>query len=137
MRVSVETSEVLQALRDLEARGRAVSQLMPAVSKILLAGVHDVADAEGPGWKDLADSTKKQRRGSSYKILQDTGVMLGEALGTAHGSDWAEVFGGAAYTIFHVTGTKFMPARDPFDLGPFMADVLADVSDLVLDEVAK
>lgn len=136
MRISLDNSEVLGAIQQLEAKGRQITHLMPVVAEMLVAGVADVYDAEGPGWKDLADSTKQQRRGTSYKILQDTGVMAG-ATAPAHGSDWAEAFGGAAQTIFHVTGTKYMSARNPFDLGPFLQDVLNDVGDLVLSEVTK
>ncbi len=136
MRISIDNSEVLAALKELDAKGRQITHLMPVVAEMLVAGVSDVYDAEGPGWKDLADSTNQQRRGTSYKILQDTGVMAGST-SPGHGSDWAEAFGGAAYTIFHVTGTKHMARRDPFDLGPFLQDVLDDVGDLVLSEVAK
>jgi hypothetical protein len=40
-----------------------------------------------------------------------------------------------SYTIFHVTGTKYMPARNPFDLGPFLQDVLDDTADLLVQHV--
>src|SRR5512140_1638982 len=136
MLVSVDTQEVLKALDQMGTQGKSIAKLTPVIAEMLVSGVHDVYDAEGPDWKDLADSTKEQRRGSSYKILQDTGVMAGST-GQAHGADWAEAYGGAAYTIFHVTGTKYMDARNPFDLGPFMQDLLDDVAALVLDEAAK
>jgi phage gpG-like protein len=135
--VSLDNTELLKILQQLGDRAGSVAmQIAPNVAEMLVAGVHDVYDAEGPGWKDLADSTKNARRGSSYKILQDSGVM---AMSTAQafGPDWAEAHGGAAYTIFHVTGTKFMPRRDPFDLGPFMQDVLEDTTNLLLQHVVQ
>jgi phage gpG-like protein len=134
--VKLNTQELNAVLADLENRGRSLSHLMPVVSQILKAAVDDVYDAEGPGWQDLAESTKLARRGSSYKILQDTGVMAGST-GVRHGPDWAEAFGGAAYADFHATGTSRMVKRNPFDLGKFEDEVLREVADLLLQEVAQ
>jgi phage gpG-like protein len=131
----VDTSELVAAIAELEARGKNVSKLTPAIAEMLVSAVHDVYDAEGPNWQDLADSTKEARRGTSYKILQDTGVMAGSTA-PSHGSDYAVAFAGAAYADFHSSGTVNMPRRDPFDLGPFEEVVLKDVADLVLMEVA-
>lgn len=131
--ITVDTSELKAAVAQLEAKGKSVSRLMPVIAEMLVAGVNDVYEAEGPGWKDLAESTKQARRGSSYKILQDTGLMANTQAG--NGADWAEAYSGAPYAGFHVTGTQHMPRRDPFDLGPFMEDVMLDVEDLVLTEL--
>lgn len=135
MLTTFDTSELTGLFRQLEERGKNVSRLTPAIAEMLKSAVNDVIEAEGPGWKDLADSTKQARRGTSYKILQDTGV-LAASIGTESGPDWAEAYAGAAYADFHVTGTRNMPARNPFELGQFMDDVLSDASDLILQELA-
>jgi len=113
-----------------------VSRLMPSIAEMLVSAVSDVYEAEGPGWKDLEESTKQARRGTSYKILQDTGVMA-KSTSAGHGADWAEAFAGAAYADFHVRGNDRLPVRNPFDLGPFMQDVLDDTEALILTEVAQ
>ena len=131
--ITVDTSELKAAVAQLEAKGKTVSRLMPVIAEMLVAGVADVYDAEGPGWKDLAESTKRARRGDSYKILQDTGLMANTQAG--NGADWAEAYSGAPYADFHVRGNPNLPKRDPFDLGPFLEDVMLDVEDLVLAEL--
>lgn len=133
--ITVDTSELKAAVVQLEAKGKTVSRLMPAIAEMLVAGVNDVYEAEGPGWKDLAESTKQARRGTSYKILQDTGLMAATQAGS--GADWAEAYSGAPYADFHSRGNDRLPRRDPFDLGPFMEDVMLDIEDLVLQELAS
>jgi phage gpG-like protein len=134
--ILLDTSELAGPLQELEARGRGISHLLPVISEDLKAAVEDVYEEEGPGWKDLADSTKKARRGDSYKILQDTSVMI-LSTGTNLGADWAEAFAGASYADFHATGTKNMAQRNPFDLGPFEDPFLRDVADLLLEDLTK
>jgi phage gpG-like protein len=134
--ITVDTSELQAAVRQLEAKGKNVGRLMPVIAEMLVSAVSDVYEAEGPGWQDLAEETKQARRGSSYKILRDTGVMAGSTT-PGHGADWAEAYAGAAYADFHSRGNAHLPRRDPFDLGPFMDDVLDDVENLVLLEVTS
>jgi phage gpG-like protein len=134
--VRVDSHELAGAIYQLRARGSALSKLMPAFADALVAAVGDVYEAEGPGWADLAESTIKARRGSTYKILQDTGVMAGST-SPGYGLDWAEAYAGAAYADFHATGTSRMPKRNPFELGPFETDVLEDLAQMAADEVAK
>lgn len=137
MDIAVDNTELLKILQRLGDKAKGVvAQVAPTVAEMLVAGVQDVYESEGPGWKDLAEKTKLQRRGTSYKILQDSGVMAGSTA-PAVGPDWAEAHGGAAYTIFHVMGTVHMVRRDPFDLGPFMQDVIDDTRDLLLQHVVK
>jgi phage gpG-like protein len=133
--VHVDSTELGSVVAQLGAKGKNASRLMPVVAEILHAAVSDVFDAEGPGWKDLAESTKKARRGTSYKILQDTGLSAAY-LGNYYGADWAEVVGQTSYIEFHARGNENLPVRDPFDLGPFMDDVLADTAELLLQELA-
>lgn len=134
--VRVDAQEFAGAVYRLRAKGSALSKLMPAFADALVAAVSDVYEAEGPGWDDLAPSTQQARRGSTYKILQDTGVMAGST-SPGYGIDWAEAYAGVAYADFHATGTERMPKRNPFDLGPFEADVLEDLAQMAADEVAR
>lgn len=131
--VTVETAELKKIFQELQAKGKQSSRYMPTIAEMLVAGVADVYDAEGPGWQDLAESTKKARRGSSYKILRDTGLMSATEAG--NGPDWAEAFSGAPYADFHVRGNANLPKRNPFDLGPYLQDVLDDAEDLLLTEL--
>jgi phage gpG-like protein len=134
--VRVDTSEIAGTIYRLQAKGKALSGLMPAFAEELVGAVSDVYEAEGPGWEPLAESTLARRRGSVAKILQDTGVMA-QSTAPGYGGDWAEAYAGAAYADFHATGTKFMPKRNPFDLGPFEAEVLESLADMALLEVIK
>lgn len=119
-----------------EARA-ALRDIGPAVADALVVGVADVYEAAGPGWAPLAPATQEARRkgrgSGSNKILRDTGVMADTSSG--FGPDWVEAWSPASYADFHATGTRFMPKRNPFDLGPFEADVLEDVADLIAEAV--
>jgi phage gpG-like protein len=132
--VSVDTRELMDIVHRFEERGRNVSRLTPAIAEIFVSGVSDVYDAEGPGWKDLAGSTQRARRGSSYKILQDSGVMAGSTT-AIYGSDWAGAKAGASYADYHARGNANLPRRNPFDLGPFLDEVLDETEDLLLREL--
>jgi phage gpG-like protein len=134
--VRVDTSEIAGTLYQLQAKGKALSGLMPAFAEELVSAVSDVYEAEGPGWEPLAESTLARRRGSIAKILQDTGVMA-QSTAPGYGGDWAEAYAGASYADFHATGTRYMPKRNPFDLGPFEAEVLESLADMALLEVTK
>lgn len=137
MDIHVDCQELIEVLEKLKTKTPGVvARMTPIIAEMIVSAVHDVYDAEGPGWKDLAEVTKRMRRGTSYKILNDTGVME-KSTAPAHGPDWAEARGGAAYTIFHVTGTVHMVARDPFNLGQFGEDVQKDTADLLLTEICQ
>lgn len=134
--IRFDLGALLKDVKDIQNHTAAISRLMPVVGEILATGVSDVYEAEGPGWAPLKESTLLARSGSSHKILQDTGLMAGST-NIATGGDWAEAYAGVSYAYFHADGTKNMSARNPFDLGPFEEEVLADVSDLILAEVVK
>lgn len=138
MDIRVDNSELASVLFQIEAKGRSLGGVMPQIAQVLQSAVRDKFDQEGPGWKDLAESTKKARSGSSYKILQDTGE-LAKSVDTGYGSDWVEAFAGVSYAIFHSAGTETMPRRDPFDLEASKAiwdDAQKDILELVLGAVA-
>jgi phage gpG-like protein len=137
--VRVDTSEIAGTIYRLQAKGKALSGLMPAFAEELVSAVSDVYEAEGPGWYGLAESTmysmRKSRR-TSYKILQDTGAMAGHT-SPGYGGDWAEAYAPESYADFHATGTRFMRKRNPFDLGPFEEEVLESLADMALIEVTQ
>lgn len=132
----IDGSELLVELGKMQTRGRSLSRVMPAVAESLVAAVSDVYDAEGPGWAALAESTLRQRRGGTARILQDTGVMAAST-SPSFGTDWAEARAGVDYAEFHARGNDHLPIRNPFDLGPFLDPVLEDVADLLAREAVK
>lgn len=132
--IRVDTHELTLPSEALLARTRSLSRLMPSAADALVSAVSDVFDAEGPGWEPLAESTLRNRRGSIAKILQDTGISAGST-SAAHGSNFAEARGGTSYLVYHVNGTRYMPRRDPFDLGPFEDPTLDEIEDMFLDSV--
>lgn len=124
-------------LTQYRAKAQAIDGLLPSIAEILVGGVLDVFEAEGPGWPDLAESTKRQRRGTTYKILQDTG-MFAASIAPGWGADYAEAFAGVSYAIFHTSPeprTK-IPLRNPFNLGPFEPAILDEVAELVTSQLA-
>jgi phage gpG-like protein len=134
--VRVDTGELEGVLYEYRGRARNLRRVMPVVADALVSAVSDVFEAEGPDWEPLAESTLRQRRGTSSKILQDTGLFA-ESVTPECGADFAEARAGVAYGEFHATGTKHMPKRNPFDLGPFEADVLEDAADIIAAEVVR
>jgi phage gpG-like protein len=124
-------SDLAKVLAGIQAKGQSIDRHLPAIAEMLVSAVHDVLEAEGPGWQELADSTKRQRRGSSYKILQDTGLFASSIAGS-YGSTYAEAVDGTTYGHYHVTGTKRMPKRDWTELGPYEAGLLEDVAELLV-----
>lgn len=119
-----------KVLAELEAKGKSIDRGLPVVAEMLLGAVQDVFEAEGPGWEPLAEVTKAKRRGTSYKILQDTGLLAG-SLEPSYGSTYAEVVDGTTYGHYHVTGTKHMRKRDWTDLGPFEQPLLDEVAEFL------
>jgi phage gpG-like protein len=125
-------STLNKELAAIAAQGRSIDKALPIIAEMLVGGVHDVFEAEGPGWEPLADSTVARRRGTSHKILQDTGIMAG-SISPQHGSTWAEAVDGTSYGIFHTSSAprEKIPLRDFFDLGPFEGPLLDEVADLL------
>lgn len=146
--IRVDTSEIAGTIYKLEAKAKALSGLMPAFAEELVSAVSDVYEAEGPGWEPLTEYTIAHRRGTINKILQDTGVMA-QSTAPGYGGDWAEAFAGASYADFHARGCMTttvdengvfgirLPRRNPFDLGPFEAEVLESLADMAALEATK
>lgn len=126
-------SDLGKVIAELAAQGKSIDRLLPAIAELVVGAVHDVVEAEGPGWPPLAESTMRQRRGNSYKMLQDTGVFL-SSVAPQWGSTYAEAVDGTSYGHFHVTGglggTR-PPVRDWTNLGEFESGLLEDVAEMV------
>ena len=123
-------SNLNRVLAEIEAQGRSIDRALPIIAEMVVGAVHDVFDAEGPGWEPLKESTLERRRGTTHKILQDTGVFA-NSVAPKYGPTYAEAVDGTSYGHFHVTGTARMARRDPFELGPFEAPLLEDVAELL------
>lgn len=148
----VANVELQLVLDSFERRAKNLSRLTPIIAEMLVAEVHDVFEAEGPGWPALAPSTLLKRRGgtgkrdssgrfrkraasSSTKILQDSGNLVTSVHGE-HGSDWASAATNVPYVRYHLEGGPIIPKRNPFELTDQQADRLSDeVVDMLLAEL--
>lgn len=132
--VTVDMTDLERLLKGYRRRAERLHRLTPTVAEILVAAVEDVYEAEGPDWAPLAESTLRQRRGTTAKILQDTGEM---AASTTPGSSGlvAEAFAADPKAEFHAIGAGDLPVRNPFDIEAFEQGVLSEVEQLLLDEV--
>lgn len=128
---TADFTELAGVVASFEKRGNNLGRLMPEIAQILVSAVDDVYDAEGsPKWEPLAESTMARRRGTSYKILQDTGVMAASTM-PAYFQDMAEAWANDGKAKYHAEGNENLPRRNPFDLGSFEAGVLSEVAALV------
>jgi phage gpG-like protein len=132
--VELDTAQLAAALAGFADRAEDLSEPMSVIAESLVTAVQDKFEQSGPGWPDLAESTKQQRRGSEYQILVDTGVLSGSIAGES-GKDFAEVGTSVEYAKYHVSAeprTK-IPLRDFFDLPD---DVYEDAADTILAHIA-
>jgi phage gpG-like protein len=140
----IEYSELQSAIRLFQERGnRTISELQPSMAAALAAEVEEVFETEGYGewdpfwWQARGEPKPKGRRwGGEPKLLQDTGNLVG-SITPAWDDNTIEAYTNVRYAKFHVTGTKYMPARNfmAIDLAAFEQDV-ADMILLRLDRVA-
>lgn len=120
-------TDLNKVLLGLQQQGQQIDRFLPAIGELLVGAVHDVFEAQGPGWAELAESTKRRRRGTSYMILQDTGLMAN--VEPRYGSTYAEVVSPASYGIYHAPDPQ---GRDWTDLGPYLQPLLDDVAELLV-----
>lgn len=133
--VSVDAGELSALLDRRQRRFGDLSAPLAVVADMLVAGVSDKFDQQGPGWPPLAPSTLAKRRGSVAQILSDTGRLAASIHGEA-GPDFAEASTSVGYAVYHVSSaprTK-IPLRDFFDLGD---DVYEDIGAFLLDELSR
>ncbi len=94
-------------------------------------------------WQPLSEKTQKRRakyKGEAYAahpILEFTG-RLKQSINIDHGKDYAKVYTGVKYGVYHQTGTRKIPAR-PFMIIPRpglkkIKDYLQDVIRRVMRE---
>jgi phage gpG-like protein len=125
-------------LRPLQAKAQALPGVLPIIAELLVAGVSDVFEAEGPGWQPLAESTLRQRRkaGAGAKILQNTGEMAG-SVSPAWGDVFAEAMSLVSYDVYHVSPEprQKVPLRDFYDLGPFESPILDEAAEIILSQM--
>lgn len=122
--VLFDTKEIGKLLRKAGDDAADMTSTMQVVAEGLVADVNDRWDSAGNGtWADLAESTKRKRRGGSYEILKDSGRAAAEVNALA-GPDWAEASSPVEYMKYHVgDGPRtVIPKRDPFELGPDSLD---------------
>lgn len=121
-------------LLEYQRKAQAIDGMLPTIAELLVGGVLDVFEAEGPGWAPLADATLAARRkaGKGAKILQDSGVMA-SSIAPAWGDTWAEAYAGVSYAVFHTSPEprEKIPLRDVFNLGPFENPLLDEVAALL------
>lgn len=132
--VTLDNAELVRVPSQFVDRAQDLSEPMAVIAEMMVTAVHDKFEASGPGWQDLAESTKKQRRGSEYQILVDTGVLSG-SIAQESGSDYAEASTSVEYAVYHVSAeprTK-IPLRDFFDLDESVYD---DAVDVIVEYVA-
>lgn len=126
-------------LVDLQATAQSLPQMLPTIAELLVGGVLDVFEVEGPGWAPLAEATIRARRqnGRGAKILQDSGLMA-DTIAPGWGDTYAEAFAGVSYAIFHVSKEprEKLPLRDFFNLGPFLNPLLDEVAALITGPLA-
>jgi phage gpG-like protein len=132
--VELDSSQLVAALEGFADRAQDLSEPMSVIAESLVTAVHDKFEQSGPGWQDLAESTKQQRRGSEYQILVDSGVLPGSIAGES-GSDYAQVGTSVEYAVCHVSSEprSKIPLRDFFDLSE---EVYDDAADVILEHIA-
>lgn len=139
--VAYDAHELVDVVRQLERRGRNLSQFTPSIAEELVSAVEEVFLEQGavggsPKWEDLADSTKEQRRGGEpYTILRDTAVLFG-SIQPSSGPTEAAAGTDVPYAKFHISKkprTK-IPLRDflAIDFETFTSEV----AEMLLQEIA-
>lgn len=132
--VTLDTRELREALSQFADRALDLSEPMAIIAESMVTAVHDKFDAGGPGWPELAEFTKQQRRGSEYQILVDTGVLQA-SIAADSGKDYAEASTSVQYAVYHVSAAprKRIPLRDFFDLDESIYD---DAVDVIVEYIA-
>jgi phage gpG-like protein len=132
--VSVDTSEMVLELQELEHRGYNMTEVNEQLAQILHVMVEDKFENQGPGWKGFAPSTLRRRRKSTTPhLLQDTGDLVG-SLTPFGGTDFAEVFTNKKYARYHLEGDG-VEKRDFFDID--VPKALEMFDEIITAEIAR
>lgn len=135
--IKADTDLQLVLLR-YRQKAEASHGMLPVIAEMLVGGVLDVFDAEGPGWAPLAEATLARRRknGRGARILQDSGLAA-TTVAAGYGEDYAEAAAGVDYLIFHSSSEprSKLPLRNPFNLGPFEQPLLDEVAAMLTSQL--
>lgn len=143
--VIVDVSELTATLRRMSERSQNSSGMNQELANILELHVDDKFRDQGPGWAPMRELTLRLRRGSTGKLLQDTGHLA--QISSDYGPDFAEVFTNVEYAkyhlkgprqlvpLYHKTGVWHLPVRDFFDID--IPGALSEMSEVVVAEYAR
>lgn len=120
----LDTTELLSAIASM-SENVGGDRLARAAGNGLIAKTRKVIEAEGPGWP--------AKKGGG-PLLRKTGKMVA-SLGIDSATDIEVVVGLDHPAGYHVTGTKRMPRRDPFEF--VEKNDLGDVVVAITEEMVK
>jgi phage gpG-like protein len=144
--ITMHVGDVVRVLHVMEAAMDNPSDLMRDVLLHMIRAAHKRFEAQGPGWAEHAESTKR-RRGDGALILRDQGLLMQGVTGNGSGPfDTPEGFGISdeftAVIGVNVRGWQnqfpdsrgWRPAR-PFVL--FQDQDEEDIADMAMDWMLK
>ena len=106
--IKVDNAEVLKALKRLSEKTQNLRPVMRNIAGIMMDSVEENFAQQGrPKWKDLAESTKKQRKKEGKwpgMILQKSQGGLVDSISSEHGDDYAIVGTNKKYAAIHQFG---------------------------------
>lgn len=130
--VDFNMEQLTRTLRRFQTK--TTNQPMDLLGQLVVNAVDEMFETEGEagtdgGWDPLKDSTiMRSPRRSGGSILQDTGAMAAVQVTEVSGFS-VTVGSAAAYSRFHLEGTKTMVKRDFFALNfPKLLDAMADLA---------
>jgi phage virion morphogenesis protein len=146
--VKIDAGRSTAVLQQIMDRVADPTELMSGVGMLLESSAQQAFQDQGPGWADLAESTKAQRTKAGnwpgQKLVRKGGDngLLG-SLFSDSGSDWANIGAGsgpsAAYAAIHQFGGKAgrgkkttIPARPYMPITPDGKDLTEAASESVL-----
>lgn len=136
-KAEVSYSTLQHVIGVVHRRGsRVLTELAPAIAESLVAVVLEEFETQGDGqwpgywWQTRGEQKPKGKRWrGSPKLLQNTGNLVA-SITPAWDDLEAEAYTNVPYAKFHVTGTKWMPARNFFDFDREAFE--GDVADMIL-----
>lgn len=148
MTVEVDVTEVTARLRRMSERSQQSAALNQQLEGVLSFYVDENFQNERSAsgkWPPMRDITKRLRRGTTGKLLQDTGLLA--AVHTDSGPDFVEVFTNVEYAKYHLkgprrlvplhhkTGVWILPVRDFFDIDE--GEALESMAEVIVTEFAR
>ena len=126
--IKVDNAEILKALKKLSEKTQNLRPVMRNIAGIMMDSVEENFAQQGrPKWKDLAESTKKQRKKEGKwpgMILQKSQGGLVDSISSEYGDDYAIVGTNKKYAAIHQFGGPAgrgkkvnIPARPYLTLG--------------------